>query len=60
MALKTAISFALTRRGPCSHKSHSTNLRHNFEVSVECADGWEGNPEATVCDGDGKAFTIDA
>ena len=34
-------------------------VRHNFDVSVECASGYEGNPAATVCDGHGKSFTID-
>ncbi|CAE7675839.1 unnamed protein product [Symbiodinium necroappetens] len=34
--------------------------RHDFDVSVECADGYEGDPAATVCEGHGQVFTIDS
>ena len=37
-----------------------TVLRHNFEVTAECAWGYEGTPSAAVCSGPNQPYTMDA
>lgn len=34
-------------------------LRYNFEVTAECAWGYEGTPVATVCSGPNQPYSID-